>query len=473
MAQGRHRAPQRDTQRLQEEKPKGSAEFVSKADLKRILMQSLDPLSAQRAIEAIDVTGGPPPHNQQSITNNYLQQIPSFQQPKGSTKRSRRRMLVQQPLRLPSMTDSISLTADDARLIGGNYAVNPLSVRSTVSEPTVSYGKTHNRAQDLYPDIQRGHDGKVDHFMVSVHNNRRDSRNVDVSSLDARLNGAKTVKSQLPALYVKPSHGDDQKSLRAHQPSTQSTYDSSSVVNMLRLERTMRPAHNISSEPSQQGVYRRFWGWKDNSGNSNGKSIHVNMAARDLELNHSQPKRTENADQNQIIRSDQISSKIGKIKQMQDIYKSGNGRDDFAPTRSWSIEDQEKKLESPLQGVVDKPGVVSSSPPYKPLGQVHHHISPKIAQKAPRTPKITDIDLTDTDLSAISKYFEQPQFLHPAIEAVRTEKVSSPEIQSPHHVYGAHGVQNKVLQRPISSNFDVLGDESLIMWTKSLDVKDL
>ena len=141
----------------------------------------------------------------------------------------------------------------------------------------------------------------------------------------------------------------------------QPAYNSSAAVNALRLARTF--------EKSKQAPdYSAFWEWNNQN----------------------------NQENNSSVKEDHISKKVERVKRMQQLYIAKP-----EPTHNAAVSGEKQGGLKGQSALPNDKGVATPNGPVYASHTIQH--SPV---RRPITPTIGDIDLTDTELRLISKYFD-------------------------------------------------------------------
>jgi len=344
-----------------------SSDFVSKEELKRILVSSLDPLSAQRALEAIASNEGET--LQQNRNNSLDNNFSLYKQPRVANRS--RRILIQQPVRLPPL---LVLDNSTARSAGGSDlfdlgALAPPSVRSTVSEPV--RGQNNRLQMGERSRIKNAGDNVLNHQLFPAK-----------SRLSSGQQGAHSRERY---------RGKVQSVVSSQQQLTQHFYDAASVISTLKMERAARPPSYVAQQAQSQN-FRKFWGWSNDESKSNlGDGLLPQIDSRNLENSQVKNSDSSKAKAPSVRNSLDVNEKLVQIKKMQDIYQSKKSAEVN------EITDEITKSSS------------SKSPTATDQNKTYTNTkgSPKvsISDSPLMTPRISDIDLTDDELAIISKYF--------------------------------------------------------------------
>lgn len=321
-------------------------------ELERAILGSLDPEAASRALEAM---------------HPLFQGDPQQGGRRASYKRPPPRLIAMPPgqeNQVPYKLDMPLLKTGDAivrayessimsdRSFGGSST--PQSFRSTVSEPT--RGRNINRK---YPEHNRANVRRLP--SLANKSGRQEAGNIGESDNLHREKKSRQHVQKQREIYQTLSDESQETSPREVDGAKQPPYNAIGAVHALRLAKAcMR---------QKQPDYAAFWGWKPKAAAADDEG----PAALDL-------KEIDKGEQSAKSKNElMISKKVERVKRMQQIYTNSNESDNPA------------------------------TPPRMRLPALRTPASPIVVAKEvrPKTPKIVNMNLTDSDLLAISKYFNE------------------------------------------------------------------
>lgn len=294
--------------------------------IEKALASSLDPESAQKAIAAINnqlaasihgQTGRPPRlKDRPRPRRNYTQLSPSTDLSHGQIKSARE-----------------------------SYIASPASVRSTQSEPA-------RLNSDSLPKVEPV---KLPKIKLVREDSTRD-RNSTYRN-NGNSNSHRSRQSPLSNPNSGRSNGYEQYGNTARPPYRQPYYNSTAVINILKIER----------ESNSKNKIMQTMGWKDST-NSHGVSIEGNTKERTRKSG-------------KLIETErEVEEKINQVNKMKQLY--------IANTSS-----------------IEKINVTGSPLKLPEIMKPAHNSISKQNEVSVKTPRIDDMDITDVELAIISKYF--------------------------------------------------------------------
>lgn len=349
--------------------------------------------------------------------------VPAPSQPSNPTQRQGRHLRkIHQSLLNPGIY-KLSHDSDSFKYESFGESSTPMSVRSTMSEPIQSVGfsgsnkfvstSPHVQQQRLIQQTLPSLNGKLDSLMTSQHNpsKSRHQRILDEESLQLQLrqSNQNMDSSRIDSEFQQSQQNDTK----------QPPYNSAAMISLLKLERATRPP-----KPD----LGKFWSWKGNdesSLNSRGDSNNLN------DVGDSKGKKEK-----------ELTEKLSRVKKMQELYST--------QAKSENHQSEESEETSPSCINLKSPIRVSST-----------KITSRRILSPPNLagPRIHDMDITDSELMLVSKYFNNETGYMPSNDSPTTPH--STELQLSPQMNGNSYDSGDFHPSPNRRNVGTAGSEEL------------
>lgn len=347
-----------------------------KKGIEAAIASSLDPTAAQAAIEAMETY-----FKQHQGTNTF--QLPNIH-PNETQRRHRNNLyhpsaFKEDSTKLPTldtyMTSPLS-SSSRYRMISSardkipSAGASPMSVRSTKSEPISAM-----KLPSLFPNASNNTKQLSLHSSMNNSDKRkvRNNRNIGIAGTELFETGV------LPMMEMqKTQPKNDRKTLPPTGTSLTHDYDTSSAMGILRLERSERARAEIN----------KITGWKQSTKNVTlDESLKITRPPKPKDGHGKDPMKDE---------------KLEHIKHMKDMYLANQL---MTNSQKVSTTTTNEKSISPKQPATTKSGIHVSSHLVK---EDHIAVTATAASMSPPlgSPRIQDMDVTESDLLYISKYFK-------------------------------------------------------------------
>lgn len=330
-------------------------------DIEKAILSSLDPESAQKALEAMHPLLDRLPNNS-SLNRNLNSSLNLNNQNRENltirTSQTNSNNIL--PLRLPYISKHANSNNSNMSLSDRRQpSSKPVSAKSTRSEPI-------HQSNYMNPP-------KPSASSTSSHS----------SSINTRENDDDLLLPKLPRVKSK-------------QANDQPAYNSSSVVAILKLERENRQDRN---------KFAKFWEWTTEN-----KSNKLTMSDTLTDDGMSEKGLKKSARLIKKKSSNSTDQKLNHVKQMQQMYLNENNKElqnshDIVET---SIENNSGSQQFPNRNTntMDNTNIKSITT-INTDHNIYKHSNTDSHSHKPLTPKIGNIDITENELMAISKYFTQ------------------------------------------------------------------
>ena len=364
---------------------------VIKSEIENALIASLDPVSAARALKALQ--GSLAMVNDLDNDEDRSQSADNLDK----LKRPQPRVVanMQSGTTYKLSLPPIFIDAQQERFMSGSVSereidsMTPNSTRSTASEPAAL--SAHRSGREMGVGDMSTRDRKIFHRQ---HKNGQKLLLSDSESQHPQIHPQMNPK-HLPSLRLEREEEiarDNSNHISRSQPSSgmnmsipkpvafqpQPPYNAPAALNALRLARSSMQAKQKSGPD-----YSAFWGggWNGNKGAGTGAGTGAGDDSNSISLDEG------NGDKQQSAQESAISRKVERVKRMQQMYVSQK------QAGASAITDEEDGTDGEIVHSFKSPST-------------KRRIQPSPMRK-PKTPQVGDMTLDDDQLNLIAKYFEQ------------------------------------------------------------------